>query len=197
MPLENTLPTRLPKGILDTTFAGDGTLSLSLSAGTVSAEAIAIQANGAYVVAGWIESDDGSQDIAMAGDDKAFEVAIQADGKVVVVGEAQIGNASDFVLARYTAEGELDCSFSSDGILITVLYAGADTANKVAVQTDGKIVVDGSRGNDIAIKRYEANGALDTTFSLDGIYTGSFGSQVHSFNSGLFCLDSGGHFSAE
>jgi uncharacterized delta-60 repeat protein len=161
-----------------------------LSAGTVSAEAIAIQANGAYVVAGWIESDDGSQDIAMAGDDKAFEVAIQADGKVVVVGEAQIGNASDFVLARYTAEGELDCSFSSDGILITVLSAGADTANKVAVQTDGKIVVDGSRGNDIAIKRY-------TTFSLDGIYTGSFGSQVHSFNSGLFCLDSGGHFSAE
>ncbi|WP_152052615.1 FG-GAP-like repeat-containing protein [Tautonia marina] len=124
-------------------------------------------------------------DLAEAG---GYDTAIQADGKIVVVGEfggfPGPGNA-DFLIARYTASGHLDPTFSGDGIASVSFFPGGtsrEVAQGVTLQSDGKIVVVGSvqqaAGDyDFGIVRLNANGTLDTSFSGDG-------RQLVSFNLG-------------
>ena len=70
--------------------------------------------------------------------------------------------------------GDLDVSFSGDGKQTTD-FGGSDAAAAVAVQADGKIVVAGSSGGDFALARYGADGALDPSFSGDGMVTTDLG----------------------
>jgi uncharacterized delta-60 repeat protein len=104
----------------------------------------------------------------------ALATVRQPDGKIVAVGEVSSSDASDFALARYNPDGSLDASFSGDGRQTTNL-GGNDGANAVALQSNGKIIVAGSDGDNFALARYNANGSLDTTFSGDGRQTTDFG----------------------
>ena len=72
------------------------------------------------------------------------------------------------------APGDLDVSFSGDGKQTTD-FGGADAAAAVAMQADGKIVVAGSSGGNFALARYGADGALDPSFSGDGLVTTDLG----------------------
>lgn len=75
--------------------------------------------------------------------------------------------------------GELDTSFGGDGRVATDVTARGDTATSVAVQPDGKIVVAGGAGWNknprFLLLRYNADGALDTSFGGDGKVTTDFG----------------------
>lgn len=62
----------------------------------------------------------------------------------------------------------LDPSFGNAGKVVTSFPGGLDTANGVAVQTDGKIVVAGSSGSDFALTRYNTDGSLDASFGTGG-----------------------------
>ena len=95
---------------------------------------------------------------------------IEPDGKLLVVGRS--GN--DFGLARYTADGALDESFSGDGKLATDFSKRPDVARAVLVQTDGKILVAGQSGGDFALARYTQDGTLDQSFDGDGRVTTDF-----------------------
>ena len=106
----------------------------------------------------------------LGGSDVAADVATQADGKLVVAGSS----AGNFALARYAAAGAPDPSFCGDG-LVTTDFGGADAGQGVAIQADGKIVVAGRSGADFALARYTAGGALDPSFSGDGVQTTDFG----------------------
>ena len=116
-------------------------------------------------------------------DDAGAAVAIQADGRIVVAGQS--GN--NVALARYTAAGVLDPSFSGDGRLTTD-FGGFDAGRDVAIGADGKIVVagasdtsdDGTPTADFALARYLGDGALDTSFSRDGRQTTDFGGTYDS-----------------
>jgi len=107
---------------------------------------------------------------------KAFSLALQPDGKIVAAGSTFNGSNTDFALVRYTANGSLDPTFGTDGVVTTPVGTGADVAYAVAVQPDGKIVAAGFRSNtarighnyDIALVRYNANGSLDTSFGSGG-----------------------------
>jgi uncharacterized delta-60 repeat protein len=104
--------------------------------------------------------------------DTASGLVVQPDGKIVLSGTSHSATtAQDFSLARYNADGSLDTSFGGGGIVITPLTPGTDTANSVALQADGKLLVAGvSGGPDVALVRYNADGSLDTTFGGgDGI----------------------------
>ena len=113
----------------------------------------------------------------------ASAMAIQSDGKVVVVGystDDEEGCCEKFTLRRYTPSGALDTTFGSGGQVTTSIGAGADVAYAVAIQSDGKIVVAGSRpsanrGSNFALVRYRPTGALDTTFGSRGKVTTDFG----------------------
>jgi uncharacterized delta-60 repeat protein len=148
-----------------------------------------------YTTAGRLDAGFGSAglvttDIA-TGNDEARGVAIQQlDGKIVVVGSAVVGRTAnnisnlDFAVARYLPDGTPDDSFSGDGKVTTDFNLLADTANAVAIQSDGKIVVVGFATltnpgfADFALARYNPNGTLDSSFDGDGKLTTAVGARV-------------------
>ena len=105
-----------------------------------------------------------------ASSDEGRSVAVQSDGKILLAG--QPGNGGGTVLLRYTADGTLDKGFAEDGRLITSLNTSWGSAD-CELQSDGKILVAGRYGSyygsDVAVARYDTDGALDTSFGLDGM----------------------------
>lgn len=83
------------------------------------------------------------------------------------------------VFNSFAQPGNLDLTFSGDGIQFTAIGSGNDVAYSVAVQPDGKIVVAGyatvGTYADFAVIRYNSDGTLDNTFSDDGKQTTSVG----------------------
>ncbi|MEM8493868.1 MAG: RHS repeat-associated core domain-containing protein [Planctomycetota bacterium] len=74
----------------------------------------------------------------------------------------------DAMIARdENAQGVLDTAFDGDGQVTTDL-GGDDSAESVAIQSDGKIVVGGTSDGDFALARYNTDGTLDTTFGTSG-----------------------------
>jgi uncharacterized delta-60 repeat protein len=102
--------------------------------------------------------------------DAANAVAVQPDGKIVVAGFATSASGidGDFALARYNADGTLDTSFGTGGIVTTDLGTQSDDARSLAIQPDGDIVVAGTAGEDVGLARYTSSGKLDTTFGHGG-----------------------------
>ena len=112
--------------------------------------------------------------------DQASDLAIQANGKIVAVGFSDASSVLDFALARYKANGTLDTSFNSTGMVLTDFNCPGsnDQANAVAIQSDAKILAAGAclstADADFALARYKTNGALDTSFNSTGKVTTDF-----------------------
>lgn len=108
----------------------------------------------------------------------AAAVALQADGKILVAGERE--------LARFNADGTLDASFGSGGIVPVQFRTVRDAVLDVAVQPDGRILVAGiardlvnlPANDDFAVARFEADGTLDTGFGVDGVAFADFAGRV-------------------
>jgi uncharacterized delta-60 repeat protein len=121
--------------------------------------------------------------------DYANAVAIQPDGRIVAAGGSwdpskNAGRgAYDFALVRYTAAGELDGSFNTNGTVRTDFSTGNSEGNdfidSVAFQGDGKIVAVGAATPGasavFALARYTVNGQLDTSFGGTGKITTAVG----------------------
>ena len=76
------------------------------------------------------------------------------------------------------ASGDLDTTFSGDGLVATDFFGGNNIPNDIAIQSNGKIVVVGwstMPSTDFALTRYNTGGSLDITFSGDGRLTTNFG----------------------
>jgi uncharacterized delta-60 repeat protein len=123
-------------------------------------------------------------DLGGSGLDRARTVALDGVGRIVVAGEVQSGPGDyDFGVARLTANGTLDTTFSGDGkqtIAFNQGGTGDDVASAVAIDSLGRIVVAGtvqrnSTGDyDFGVVRLKANGNLDFSFSGDGKQTIAF-----------------------
>ena len=113
-------------------------------------------------------------------DSGALALARQADGKLVAAGYGSTGYNEDFALARYNADGSLDTSFNGTGKVTTAIGPGADYAEALALQPDGKFVAAGWSFNgsdrDFALTRYNPDGSLDTSFGTGGKVTTFIGS---------------------
>ena len=110
--------------------------------------------------------------------DVANAVAVQPDGKILVAGFAvrPPGIDSDFALVRYNPDGALDTSFGTGGVVTTDVGTTSDDARTLVIQPDGRIVLAGTAGEDIAVARYRSDGTLDPTFGHAGTTTTDFGS---------------------
>lgn len=186
-----------PNGSLDASFDGDGKVSIDMGDDNFANDLV-IQPDGKIVVGGASGTSqsarnfafaiarlnsDGSLDSSFGGGGKvitslgsfsdfgAKALALQQDGKIVAAGNRGSSGwtTSDFALVRYNSDGSLDASFDGDGIVITAVSNSGDGANEVALQSDGKIIAAGSAPDQAAIVRYNSNGSLDTSFSVDGI----------------------------
>jgi uncharacterized delta-60 repeat protein len=105
-----------------------------------------------------------------------YDMVRQADGKLVAAGVRTLTPAH-FLVARFEADGTLDATFGTGGMVETAAAPGVPTVGQeVLLQPDGKIVVAGSAfpvGGDVvmALARYETDGTLDATFGTGGIVT--------------------------
>jgi uncharacterized delta-60 repeat protein len=186
----------LPDGSLDATFSGDGLVTVDFNGTVDTATAVGLQSDGKIVIGGEAgTADELVADVAVArltstgaldtsfgtggrrvfdagGQDRVGDMAVGSDDTIAIVSVAtQVGN---FNIARLTATGALDPSFSDDGQQ-TVDFGLFDQPFAVTVQPDGKILAGGRAqlgGTDThAITRLNASGTLDTTFDGDGRFT--------------------------
>ena len=99
--------------------------------------------------------------------DQARAVVVQPDGKIVAAGLSS-GPTSAGALVRYNADGTLDPSFGSGGIVFTVPPDANYTPaiiTALALQQDGKIVaVAPTVQNDFFVTRYNPDGTVDLSF---------------------------------
>ena len=108
------------------------------------------------------------------------DVAIQSDGKIVVTGSGFYddiqGNFYDALTIRYNTDGSMDESFGDRGAVISDFEDDHDEAKKIAIQSDGKIVIGGISGGYYFIARYNTDGSLDNSFNTEnGWVKGSLG----------------------
>ena len=186
-------------GSLDSTFGNAGIVRFTWSIGTSYGNvlALALQRVGAderIVVAGYsplkigrnfvnalhvsrfmpdggVDTSFGNNGHTIINTGYASTVAIQPDGKILTVG------SEGGKLVRLNADGTLDTSFGSGGIV------NSGAARAITVDATGRITIGGSKtigkGNNartiMSLKRFSANGAVDTGFGTSGVATADFG----------------------
>jgi uncharacterized delta-60 repeat protein len=114
----------------------------------------------------------------------ARAVAIQPDGKIVLAGdfELELSNGvfvSDFVVARFNANGSLDLPFGTSGTgqVATDIGGAANSGRNLVLQPNDAIVVSGTPQcsqpgcEHTDVVRYNANGTLDASFGSGGKLT--------------------------
>lgn len=173
----------LPNGTLDPSFAGDGIVFTNVSDGF--ARAVAVQPDGRIIVAGDGYSGanghvdftlvrylpNGTLDPSFGGDGRvttdfgstsqAFDLLLQPDGRIVAGGYAFL----NFALARYLPDGNLDLTFSDDGLVTTAFGPNDSSAiqGMVLQPHNGRLVAAGSSTR-------TGEGGFD--FALAGYVTG-------------------------
>jgi len=111
-------------------------------------------------------------------------VAVQPDGKIVLagsIGTVQNNGEGQFFLERLNADGSLDTSFGTDGVVETA-FGPIAYVTALVIQPDGKIVAGGASEDSasattdamFALARYNADGSLDASFGRNGKLTTNF-----------------------
>ncbi len=181
-------------------YAEPGDLELSFDPGSSVDDAVlttAVQNDGKVLVGGLFRSvhgalrtglarldADGSTDESFPGDlaggsMSAYDIILQPDGKILVGGSfTNINGLARSHLARLEVDGSVDNSFLArlgDGTGVSV--------SKLALQSDGKIIIAGSFASVSGVSRpglarLNADGSLDAAF-LDGL-SGPAGASITS-----------------
>lgn len=116
----------------------------------------------------------------IGGSDYMYAITVLPDGKIIAVGQAQTLEQSSIPVAvKFNANGTLDTSFGTNGILwidFAPFYnfpvaAWMPFASNVIILQDGNILVSGRAGegySDLAFAKLNANGNFDASFGTDG-----------------------------
>ncbi len=160
-------------GSLDTGFgnAGRVVVDIDASADEDACAALAVQADGRILAAGWTRSPDrmavlrltsgGALDTTFGGGTgrvalsfgsgttlaEAAAIAVQSDGRIVVAGSYQASSGGKvFAVARLLGDGSFDASFALTG-RVSIDFDGGAAGNAVAtaaaIDSSGRIVVGG------------------------------------------------------
>jgi uncharacterized delta-60 repeat protein len=186
-----SLAVRGAPGALDTTFGGGRVIFRS----NVSLEDVALAPDGGIML---VASPSGSERFTLAkltadgkiapnfrsrsfnlapGRDFVGGLAVQSDGKIIIAMTLeQAAGDSTLGVVRLTPTGDLDLSFSDDGIA-TLSGIRGPSVSAVTLAPDGSIVLAGSMFNgqdrDILVARFNSAGGAN--LNLSGSITDSFG----------------------
>jgi uncharacterized delta-60 repeat protein len=178
-------------GSLDSTFDGDGKLTVPVGSSGDEGVSLTQQADGKLVLGG--TSSNGGSDFSLirlntngsldstfgsdgklivpvgSGNDYGQSLTQQADGKLVLGGYSrnEAGN-DDYSLIRLNTDGNLDSTFDGDGKLFVPVGPGNDQGVSLTQQADGKLVLGGTSNDDFSLIRLNTDGSLDSTFGSDG-----------------------------
>jgi uncharacterized delta-60 repeat protein len=171
-------------GSLDNSFSYNG--KVNNPAG--SAHAVAVGADGKiiaggsspagltlvrYKANGSVDSSFGVNGEAVAGfgtHATVNSIALKASGKIIAAGTT----GSRFAIAKFNADGSLDNTFGTNGIVTTYFDGQGSTASFVTILPDNKILVVGSSDyasgelTRVALARYNPDGSLDGSFAGAG-----------------------------
>ena len=121
-------------------------------------------------------------DFGAGRDERGKAVTMLPDGRILVAGSAESGDFDDdFALVRYLPDGDIDPTFGVSGVITTDIDGGGDQAVDIVVQVDGRIILVGvgsgiwSKGINIALARYLADGVPDPSFGNGGVVTTTVG----------------------
>jgi uncharacterized delta-60 repeat protein len=139
---------------------------------------------------GWMQMNEGAANLLGAAfasrDDGATDLIVSSAGKITVLMYANTpGGFYEVALTRLESDGSVDTTFGTAGSTSVLAggatLAGTDPAKKFDVpsrflaDSAGRLVITASAWNDSwgtepVLIRLDADGALDTTFSGDGLY---------------------------
>jgi uncharacterized delta-60 repeat protein len=192
-------------GSLDTDFGVGGKVTTGIGSSDEESSSLALQPDGKIVVGGSSYNSSTDYDFALirynsngsldtgfgnggkvtttigANEDNGYDVKIQLDGKILLGGWSRNPSKTknDFALLRFNSNGSLDNSFGTDGKVTTAIGPFEDVGWSIEVQPDNKILLGGYSWSgskwDLALVRYQANGALDTGFGSGGKVTTAIG----------------------
>lgn len=119
-----------------------------------------------------------------------------ADGSLMVAGRTLVGQQTDLVLCKLTAQGELDPAFGDAGILVHPVGPSFDVPRKMLLMPDGRFVIAGESNdaNNVfngMLLRFNPDGSWDTSFSDDGKLFFTQFAQADRFVDAAFTPDGG------
>lgn len=185
-------------GALDAGFGSGGKLTANIGGSLDTAAAMALQPDGAIMLAGRAAANGaatpdtsvlrvsaaGVVDLALkltltADWDEATGVAIQPDGRIVLTLEARAaaGGLYQHALARLKTDGTLDETFGTAGVALAGFSVGGDHARVPVLLADGRIVTAGfarsqvlqlTDKDDFLVTRHLADGSQDSSFGTGG-----------------------------
>lgn len=184
-------------GVLDTSFSGDGVDKANFKAPFDYSQVSAMtrQDDGKLLVAGHVY--DGGENTAVArynadgtldasfgtggktifdtgsSQESINDIQLQADGRIVLAGTR--GSTKVGLLVRLNADGSMDASFDGDGIATFSAAGTSNVFNGLSILSTGQLMVGGVSDSKDLIARFDANGALDTTFNGTGYQVNAFG----------------------
>jgi uncharacterized delta-60 repeat protein len=208
-----------PDGRLDETFGVGGRTVTDFELGDEGARSLAIQPDGKIVVAGSAYVD-GDCDFAVARyhssgvldeafgregraiasfdsrDDHVEDMVLQPDGRIVVAGWTDDGSRRNLAMARFQADGTLDPSFGTDGLVRRDVRRDASSHFQQVGLHEDKILASGTvltvgqaSSRKLLLARYLLDGHVDASFGSGGIATMQF---VASSYGACFAVQPGG-----
>jgi uncharacterized delta-60 repeat protein len=102
---------------------------------------------------------------------------VQPDGKIVVLG-SNCGNGSVPCLLRLNADGSVDSSFNGSGMASFPPTPQFENTHISLLQSDGKILTVGRCGSTACAVRHRAEGSLDTTYGVEGVFRAPVSTQA-------------------
>lgn len=187
-------------GSLDNTFSFDGKVTTDFNSGNDMIYSIIIQPDGKILAAGFATNStidfalarynaDGSLDNTFSSDgkvtidvspsiDKVSQVMLLPDGKILLTGNSRNATNLDIAIVRLNADGSLDNTFSTDGIIIHNPTLDEEYVDAGALQVDGKILVSGFSPHYTGrayVARFNSDGSFDDTFANNGILEAPLG----------------------
>lgn len=123
-------------------------------------------------------SSDGMVMVDTGSNELALGLAVQDNGDILQGGVTVPESEGDFMVVRYTKDGDPDAAFGGDGIATTD-FDGSDVAHAVLALPDGKVLAIGRTNTRegeglFALARYDEDGTLDASFGGDGTVTTAF-----------------------
>jgi len=181
----------LPDGSPDPSFGNQGVVVLNLRTDFDAAYGLALQADGALLVAGsyqpsvltpWLARlhADGTRDrrfgrkglVIPKVSGAWYDVTVQADGRIVTAGQL----LADLAVARYLPDGKADGSFGAGGVATVKVDPSGflhGQAMGVAIHADGTILAVGAATatsvSDMAAVALLADGTPDARFGSGGV----------------------------
>jgi uncharacterized delta-60 repeat protein len=191
-----------PGGVLDNSFSGDGRAFVDFGTKFQGANALAIGPGGKILIGGFTSNGntgrwamarflpDGTLDPGFGGDGKVTtnlsnteeqieDLVVAPGGAITAAGYAEVGLVPRFAVAHYGSGGKLDPHFGSDGKNLIDVSRGTDIAYGIAQRSDGGFILVGyashAGGNDWGMVAVTPQGRIDTTFGDGGHVITAFG----------------------